>query len=53
MGRGRQFSSNAEKQRAYRDRLVLRNGSEALRNIASTQLVLSLFPGADLFGRAF
>ena len=54
-GRPKKYSSNAEKQKAYRQ--ALRNGRSALLNSdrekASRQVVLSLFPGADLLGRAF
>lgn len=50
MARLRTYESNAEKQRAYRNRKAIDN---LLRNGLKNQLVLELFPGAGLFGRAF
>jgi site-specific DNA-cytosine methylase len=55
MGRPSIHGNDAAKQKAYRERQK-RNAifnPESLRNISQSQVVLSLFPGADLWGRAF
>lgn len=52
-GRPRKYKDDAERQRACRERKASRNQDQVSRNIARQQVVLSLFPGADLFGRAF
>lgn len=55
MAQPKKYQSLADKQRAYRERK--RNApvhDKALRlSVAQGQVVLSLFPGADLLGRAF
>lgn len=56
MGRKKQYNSQSEKQRAYRQRVksnAVRNDLALRFKVASSQVVLSLFPGGDLWGRAF
>lgn len=50
MPRKRKFQTDAERVNAYRNR---KTASDLLRNGLQGQLVLELFPGAGLFGRAF
>ena len=53
MSRPRIYSSDRQRQKAYRDRLALQNSPPIVTKPLLGQLVLSLFPGADLFGKSF
>jgi site-specific DNA-cytosine methylase len=55
MARKRIYESTADKQKAYRQRRKSNAAlsPDVLRKVASSQVILSLFPGADLWGRAF
>lgn len=50
MGRTRIHCDNAQRQAAYRNR---RKAQKALHNGLHGQLILELFPGAGMFGKAF
>lgn len=56
MAKTRLYDSPADRQKAYRQRAkrnAIRNDTALRLEIAQSQLVLSLFPGADLWGKAF